>query len=58
MGLNDPQWGNKNNGGPPDLEELLRKLNAKVSSVFGGKGGAGKPGGGRADAGIWPAVSA
>ena len=47
MGLNDPQWGNKNNnGGPPDLEELLRKLNAKVSSLFGGKGGAGKPGGG------------
>jgi membrane protease subunit HflK len=46
MGLNDPQWGNKNNGGPPDLEELLRKLNAKVASVFGGKGGAGKPGGG------------
>ena len=46
MGLNDPQWGNKNNGGPPDLEELLRKLNAKVSSLMGGKGGAGKPGGG------------
>ena len=45
MGLNDPQWGNKNNGGPPDLEELFRKLNAKLSSVFGGKGGAGKPGG-------------
>jgi membrane protease subunit HflK len=46
MGLNDPQWGNKNKGGPPDLEELLRKLNAKVSSLMGGKGGAGKPGGG------------
>jgi membrane protease subunit HflK len=46
MGLNDPQWGNKNSGGPPDLEELFRKLNAKLSSVFGGKGGAGKPGGG------------
>jgi modulator of FtsH protease HflK len=46
MGLNDPQWGNKNNGGPPDLEELLRKLNLKIASVFGGKGGAGKTGGG------------
>jgi membrane protease subunit HflK len=46
MGLNDPQWGNKNNnGGPPDLEELLRKLNAKVSALMGGgKGGAGKGG--------------
>jgi len=42
MGLNDPQWGNKNNnGGPPDLEELLRKLNAKIASVMGGKGGKG-----------------
>jgi membrane protease subunit HflK len=46
MGLNDPQWGNKNSGGPPDLEELLRKLNSKFASVFGGKGGGGKPGGG------------
>jgi membrane protease subunit HflK len=45
MGLNDPQWGNKNNnGGPPDLEELLRKLNAKVSALMGGKGGAEKGG--------------
>ena len=42
MGLNDPQWGKKNNGGPPDLEELLRKLNEKVASIMGGKGGAGK----------------
>ena len=47
MGLNDPQWGNKNNnGGPPDLEELLRKLNQKVSAMMGGRGGAGKSGGG------------
>src|SRR3989338_155301 len=46
MGLNDPQWGNKNSGGPPDLEELLRKLNQKVASLMGGKGGSGKPGGG------------
>ena len=45
MGLNDPQWGNKNSGGPPDLEELLRKLNAKISAMLGGRGGAGKPGG-------------
>ncbi len=46
MGLNDPQWGNKNNGGPPDLEELLRKLNAKVAALMGGKGSAGKGGAG------------
>ncbi|MDD5384488.1 MAG: FtsH protease activity modulator HflK [Gallionella sp.] len=49
MGLNDPQWGKKNSGGPPDLDELLRKLNAKVAAMLGGKGGKGgegKPGGG------------
>lgn len=41
MGLNDPQWGNNKNGGPPDLDELLRKLNAKVAELFNGgkKGG-------------------
>jgi membrane protease subunit HflK len=44
MGLNDPQWGKKNSGGPPDLEELLRKLNERVASMMGGKGGEGKPG--------------
>src|SRR5574340_1629597 len=49
MGLNDPQWGNKNSGGPPDLDELLRKLNEKVAAMMGGKGGKGgegKPSGG------------
>jgi len=51
MGLNDPQWGNKNSGGPPDLEELLRKLNAKVSALMGGKGGAGKGGSGSSGGG-------
>ena len=35
MGLNDPQWGNKNSGGPPDLEEVMRKLNRKIESLFG-----------------------
>jgi len=51
MGLNDPQWGNKNSGGPPDLEELLRKLNAKISALMGGKGGAGKGGAGSSGGG-------
>jgi membrane protease subunit HflK len=45
MGLNDPQWGNnKNNGGPPDLEELLRKLKLQLAAMMGDKGGAGKNG--------------
>ncbi|MFA6903496.1 MAG: FtsH protease activity modulator HflK [Gallionellaceae bacterium] len=46
MGLNDPQWGNKNSGGPPDLDELLRNVNAKIAGLFGGKGGSGNKGGG------------
>ena len=44
-GPKDP-WGNKNNqDGPPDLDEVFKKLNDKVSSLFGGKGG-GRSGGG------------
>lgn len=39
MGLNDPQWGNKNSGGPPDLEEALRNLNKKIEALFGRLGG-------------------
>ncbi|MCX7193089.1 MAG: FtsH protease activity modulator HflK [Proteobacteria bacterium] len=44
MGMNDPQWGNKNNnnGGPPDLEELLRKLKMQLAILLGNKGGSGK----------------
>ncbi|TAN72416.1 MAG: FtsH protease activity modulator HflK [Gallionella sp.] len=52
MGLNDPQWGNKNSGGPPDLEELMRKLNEKVAAIMGGKGGAGKGGSGKPGGGV------
>lgn len=45
MGLNDPQWGNKNVGGPPDLEEVMRKLNRKIESLFGKSGGGSSKGG-------------
>lgn len=50
MGLNDPQWGKKNNSGPPDLEELLRNFNNKIESLLGGRGrkGGGTPGSGSA----------
>ena len=41
MSLNDPQWGNRNSGGPPDLEEMLRKLNRRIAALLGGKGGKG-----------------
>jgi len=35
MPPNDPQWGKRNNDGPPDLDEILRKLNQKLSGLFG-----------------------
>ena len=46
-GSKDP-WGNKGGkqDGPPDLDEVFKKLNEKVTSLFGGKGG--KSGGGSA----------
>jgi membrane protease subunit HflK len=50
-GSKDP-WGNKGGNkqdGPPDLDEVFKKLNKKVTSLFGGKGG--KSGGGSAQGG-------
>jgi len=37
---NDP-WGNNNNNdkGPPDLDEVVKNLNDKISKLFGGKKG-------------------
>ena len=46
MGLNDPQWGNKNSGGPPDIEAVLRDINKKISALFGNKAGGTGGGGG------------
>lgn len=46
---NDP-WGNKNRNndqGPPDLDEVVRKVQDKLNSLFGGK----KSGGGSDDGG-------
>ena len=47
MAWNDPQWGNKDNrknSGPPDLDELWRRVNQRLNSMFGGKGGGGGDG--------------
>jgi membrane protease subunit HflK len=44
MAWNDPQWGgggNKNAGGPPDLDELWKNFNRRLNGLFGKKGGAG-----------------
>lgn len=50
-GSKDP-WGNKGGNkqdGPPDLDEVFKKLNEKVTSLFGGKGG--RSGGGSSSTG-------
>lgn len=51
MGLNDPQWGSRNGGGPPDLEEVVRNLNRKIQGMFGRSGG-GTGGGGNPQPGL------
>lgn len=52
MGLNDPQWGKKKgDSGPPDLDDVLKNVNKKISDIFGGKGGDGNDGGGKKGAG-------
>lgn len=57
MSLNDPKWGNRGgddkrggdgNQGPPDLEELWRDFNRRLSGMFGrdpGRNGGGSGGG-------------
>ena len=43
MSLNDPNWGKRGNEGPPDLDELLRNFNRKLSGMFSRKGGGNTP---------------
>jgi modulator of FtsH protease HflK len=38
MPPNDPQWGKKNNEGPPDFEEIARKMQQKIASLLGFRG--------------------
>lgn len=53
----DPQWGGRRNGGPPDLDEIIRQFGNKLKQFFGGKPnrppepGPGGPSDGRALAG-------
>jgi membrane protease subunit HflK len=58
MSLNDPQWGNRGNDGggdkrpnqgPPDLEQLWRDLNRKLSGIFDKRRAGGNQGGDRGD---------
>jgi membrane protease subunit HflK len=50
MSLNDPQWGKRGNsnggGGPPDLDEIWRNVNRRMSDLLGRRTGGGDAGGG------------
>ncbi len=53
--MSDPQWGKRGQDGPPDLDEIFRKLNARLAGLFGGnKGGGGgnSPSGGAMFGGV------
>ena len=42
MSLNDPQWGKRggnSGGGPPDLDEIWRNVNRRLSDMLGRRGG-------------------
>ena len=57
-GGRDPWGGRDQDQGPPDLEEVVKRLQNKLGGLFGGRGGGGGGGGwGRAGAaGIWIAA--
>jgi len=40
---NDPGWGNRNNEGPPDLDEVLRQFTRKINALFGKKDSGDRP---------------
>ncbi|MEO8508993.1 MAG: FtsH protease activity modulator HflK [Betaproteobacteria bacterium] len=47
MSLNDPQWGKRgNSSGPPDLDEIWRNVNRRLSDLLGRRGGGDEGGGG------------
>lgn len=52
----DPWGGRKKDDGPPDLDELIRKLQAKFGGLFGGKRGGGSSGGGGGGGGGGPSM--
>ena len=53
MSQNDPQWGRRNNGdGPPDLDEVLKRITDRINRLFGGKGGGAPASSGPGGAGI------
>lgn len=45
---NQDPWGGKNDQGPPDLDEVVKKLQERFGGIFGGGRGGGSQGGGGA----------
>jgi membrane protease subunit HflK len=41
---NKDPWGNRNDQGPPDLDEVFRRLKDRIGRMFGGRGGGGGAG--------------
>jgi modulator of FtsH protease HflK len=39
--VNDPQWGKRNNEGPPDLDEIVRRIRRRIGEILGMRGGGG-----------------
>jgi membrane protease subunit HflK len=46
-GDRDPWGGKGSNEGPPDLDEVVRKMRERMNSLLGGKGGGGRSSGGK-----------
>ncbi len=51
-GNNKDPWGNRRNDGPPDIDEVFRKLNQKLKGILGGGRGGGGQGGNESIAGL------
>jgi len=53
---NEPGWGNRNNEGPPDLDEVLRQFSRKLNGLFGRQGGGNQPESDNKAAAILPVI--
>ena len=51
MSLNDPQWGKRGNGGPPDLDEIWRNASRRLNELLGRRAPGGADSGGGGDGG-------
>ena len=58
-GNNKDPWGGRGDQGPPDLDEVVRKMQDKLGGIFGGrKGGSGSGGSGMAGFGLILGIAA